>query len=433
MTAVSTRSRSSPLLWIGLAVIAALTVLLAFAGRDDPSIGGVADPEGTGRQGLGALRLLIEESGGTVELDVGTPAATIDVAVLATRAYEDFLAEVEGRESRTEENFGPVLEWVEGGGTLVTSVDVPGGPLSGTARFDDDTARVGRGECTVGFVEGVERIRPLDYLAVLVEDGDRSCFGTDDQAILVVRDVGAGRIVRLASMGPFFNRALDDDDNAALAARVLGLGDGRSVAFLGGPEQGIGRFDGPVNDDGEPVGAGDDRLLDLVPRRVVAMIVGLAAAFLLYALARGRRLGSPVVEPLPIELPSSSYVEALGRLYLRAEDPRQRTAALLRKDFRTTSARRIGMSASAPTDELARALALTSGETVESLYGLLDGRQPQTGEALIGLARRLNEERNRMERGGDYRRVVGRPPATAAEPPTTTRPTEPTTTTASPP
>lgn len=407
MTAVTaSSSRPSPVLWIGLVAVAAVTVAIAFAGRDDPSIGGVADPEGTGRQGLGALRLLVEESGGAVSLDVAVPTASTDTAILATRAYEDFLAEIEGRESRTEANLRPVLDWVEAGGTLVTSVDVSGGPLASTRLFTDESAIVDRGVCTSDRFAGVAEIRPLEYLAVTVEPGDTSCFGNASEAIVVVRDVGDGRIIRLATMGMFFNRALDDVDNAALAARALELGDGRSVAFLSGPGVGIGSaFDGPVNEDGEPVGAGDAGLLDLVPARVVAMIVGLAGAFLLYALARGRRLGSPVIEPLPIELPSSSYVEALGRLYMRADRPRARSAGILRRDFRTAAARRIGMPATASTDDLARTLSLTSGADVGSVEALLDGGDPQSADELVDLARGLAEQRNRMERGIDYRLV----------------------------
>ena len=414
MTAVTASpARPSPVLWVGLVALAAITVAIAFAGRDDPSIGGVADPEGTGRQGLGALRLLIEESGGTVVLDASSPTASTDSAVLATRAYEDFLAEIEGRESRTEDNLRPVLDWVEAGGTLVTSVDVPGGPLASTRLFTDEDAVVDRGVCTSDLFDGVAEIRPLDYLAITVEPGDTSCFGSASQAVVVVREVGDGRIIRLATMGMFFNRALDDVDNAALAARALGLGDGRRVAFLSGPGVGVGSaFDGPVNEDGEPVGAGDSGLLDLVPTRVLAMVVGLAGAFLLYALARGRRLGSPVVEPLPVELPSSSYVEALGRLYTRADRPRARSAGILRHDFRTAAARRIGMSVEASTDELARTLSLTTGLDPEAVRRLLDGPAPASDDELIELARGLAELRNRMERGVDYR-LVGATPGPA--------------------
>jgi hypothetical protein len=62
------------------------------------------------------------------------------------------------------------------------------------------------------------------------------------------------------------------------------------------------------------------------------------------------------------------------------------------------------MPVTAPTEDLARALSLTSDQDPDALYGLLDGREPQTADALVDLARRLNAERNRMERGGDYGR-----------------------------
>ena len=409
MTSVSAPGRTSPVLWIGLAVVAGIIFLIAFATREQPELGGFADPEGTGPEGLRALRLMVEESGGSAETDVAFPDSDADVALLATRAYDDFFAAVEGRESEAVERIAPVLDWVEAGGTLISSVDVEGGPRAGTRFFDE--ADSPRGTCSIDRLDGVETIRPLEHLRVELEPGDEGCFGDGEQAVVVRRTLGSGEIVRLGTMAVFFNRALDDADNGALAARLMRLGDERSVVFLSGPvgAGGTSPIDGPVNDEGVPVGAGDEGVFDLIPARVIALIVGLAGAVLIYALARGRRLGSPVVEPLPIELPSSSFVEALGRLYGRAEAPRSRTARILRDDFRHEAARRLGMPAEQPTEDLARALSLTSGEPADRLYGLLDGREPQSSDALVDLAGRLSEHRDRLT-GADYgarRRMTG--------------------------
>ncbi len=397
MTAVRDQQSSRVLLWAGLGLLAAVVVFLAFAGQDDPTLGGPGDPIGTGPDGLGALRTLIEEAGGTPVLGVGTPDPSDEVAVLATAAYIDLFAEFEDREDRTIENYEPVLEWVRGGGTLVAGVDVPGGPEpSGDVVDRDDT--VGRSVCDVVDLEGVTEIRPLEHRPVAVKSGDRSCFGDGETAVLVVRDLGRGQIARLASIGVFSNRALDDADNAALAARLFDLGPGRVVAFLSGPA-GSAATTGPVNEEGEPVGAGDSGLFELVPDRVLAMMAGLASAAFIYALARGRRLGSPVDETTPIELPSSSFVEAVGRLYARSADPRGHSSRILRSDFRSTAARRLGMPPDSSADVIAGALGGAADERA-SLIRLLDDAPPSTDDDLVDLAGELADRRFRVERGG---------------------------------
>lgn len=392
------RSGASPVLWIGLLVMAAAVVAIAFAGQDSSNIGGYADPRGTGPNGLLGLNLFIEEGGGRTELDVGNPDADIDVAILSTAVYDDVFAAVTGEDDQTDDNYAPLLEWVEAGGTLITGVDIPEGPQGGTSFVDDDDVRVERGLCTLDVLSALTEVRPLAHSPVVAEVNDESCFGQSGEAVVVLRRRGQGQIVRLASMGLFFNRALDDADNGALAARLLRINDEPTVGFLSGPPATGPGGGGPVDGDGNPVGAGEDTLFDLVPTRVVAMLVGLAGAFLVYAFARGRRLGSPILEPIPIELPSSTYVDAIGRLYGRAENATQRSAAILRTDLRNDLARRVGMSADAAATDLASALG--SGDGRSAVVEMLDGRPPATDAEFIALATTLNTTRERIDRGG---------------------------------
>lgn len=395
----ATRSSASPGLWIGLLVMAAAVVAIAFAGQDESAIGGFADPNGTGPEGLLGLAIFIEEAGGTVDLEVDNPTSDVDVAVLATPAYDDVFAAITGEEDRTDDNYAPILAWVDAGGTLITSVDVPGGPLGATSFVDDDDLRVERGLCTMDVLAGLQEVRPLAHVPVAAEPTDDSCFGQGGEAIVVARRHGAGQIVRLASFGLFFNRALDDADNAALAARLIQLDSGPTVGFLRGPPLGgFGGTQGPVDDEGNPVGAGDDGVFDLVPTKVIAMLVGLAGAFLLYALSRGRRLGSPILEPIPIELPSSSYVDAVGRMYGRTEHATQRSGQILQSDLRTDLARRVGMSSDATANDLAGALG--SAHDKRAIAEILDGSAPATDAELVALAAVLNETRFRVDRGG---------------------------------
>jgi hypothetical protein len=393
------RSSASPTLWIGLLLVGAAVVAIAFAGQDDAAIGGFADPNGTGPEGLLAFNLFVQESGGSTELDVNNPGPDIDVALLATPAYIDVFSAVTGEEDRTEQNYAPLLAWVEAGGLLITSVDVPGGPVGGTSFVDDDELLVPRGLCTLDSLAALSEVRPLSHLPGETQPSDDSCFGTQGEAVIVSRQRGNGRIIRVASMGLFFNRALDDADNAAVAARLIRIDQEPRVGFLVGPPADvIGFGGGPVDDDGNPVGAGDESLLDLVPSKVIALLVGLGGAFLLYALSRGRRLGTPVLEPVPIELPSSTYTEAVGRLYARTENSAQRSAAILRADLRTDLARRVGMSSEASAPDLAGALG--SAADNGALIQLLDGPAPANDSEFVDLAAALSTTRDRVDRGG---------------------------------
>ena len=154
----------------------------------------------------------------------------------------------------------------------------------------------------------------------------------------------------------------------------------------------------PLDDDGNPVGAGTQTLWQLIETRVKVLFAGLAIAALIYVLAVGRRIGSPVEEPVPIELPSSSYVEAVGRLYARTPQSRVRSSQILRNDLRADLARRVGMRADSTAFDLATAVSGAAGR--EELLRVLDGPPPQTDDEFVALSRELIEIRERVDRGG---------------------------------
>jgi len=393
-TAPRSASSSGLLMLFGVTVVATM-LFVAFAGQDDTEIGGFADADGTGREGLLALRLLAEESGGTFDPTVSFPGPEHDVVFLPAPLYDDFLAEFDGSEDNTEENHQPILKWVDTGGVLITAVDVPEAP-QGAVAFQDDERAIERGVCSIDVLTDVTTLRVLSHTPIESRAGDETCFPTDQGFTVVARERGRGIIYRVATPELFFNRSLDDEDNAAFTARLMSLGAGRNIGLLTGPEA-TGFGDGvPLDDDGNPIGLGDDNLIDLVPDNVWAMLLGLAGAALIYALARGHRLGSPVEETLPIELPSSHYVEAVGRLYRAVEDPRGTTADVLRTDFRAVSSRKVGLNAATSSADLSRALAISSDLEAAELVNLLDGPTPSDDDALVALAADLAQQRSRL-------------------------------------
>lgn len=450
MTAALPRQNASPVLWIGLLAVGAFVVLFALATRGDPNIGGYADPDGVGPNGLLAARLFVEEAGGDTQRNVGLPTEDIDVAILAAPEFSSEPLPPFGLDDTGVLSWQPLLDWVRNGGILITTYDVAGGP-TGTSTFVDGQLGellVAPGECTEPGLQGLGEVRPLDYIAVEVDPSDTSCFGTSENSLIVIDRKGDGQLIRVANMELFFNRSLDKADNAALFARLTQLDREPTVGFVpeppvwfvldggadgaegldvdsdefdelfgdtpplelddeGNPMPFQGAFpgggsgfggDGPVDDEGNPVGAGDQTLLDLVDASVLALVAGLTGAAILFALTVGRRHGSPISEPIPIELPSSSYVEATGRLYGKTEDARARSATILRNDLRTDLARRVGMSSESTASDIAKAL--VAADQQGALVNMLDGPLPATDDEFVALATQLIETRDRVERSG---------------------------------
>ena len=105
-----------------LFVVVALVIAIAFLGQDEQSVGGPGDPDGTGPDGLLALRLLVEETGGTTIRNLGLPTDEVDVAILAFPPtppinFQDPEAEI------PEPNWEPLLNWVDRGGCLLYTSD----------------------------------------------------------------------------------------------------------------------------------------------------------------------------------------------------------------------------------------------------------------------------------------------------------------------
>ena len=102
----------------------------------------------------------------------------------------------------------------------------------------------------------------------------------------------------------------------------------------------------------------------------------LVVAFVLLALWRARRLGRPVAEPQPVQLPGAELVVAVGNLLQRAKG-RGQAAGLLTDDLRRSLAERLGLPPSAPADQVADAVAAVLKK------GVL-GRQPPRALVVLG-------------------------------------------------
>ena len=112
------------------------------------------------------------------------------------------------------------------------------------------------------------------------------------------------------------------------------------------------------------------------------------------ALWRARRLGRPVLEPQPVQLPASDLVVAVGDLMQRAKG-RDQAATVLRDDLRRTLAERLGLPPATPAEVVADAVAATSpsGRRADDVLAVLTGPAPVGEDGLVLLAQQVESIR----------------------------------------
>lgn len=202
--------------------------------------------------------------------------------------------------------------------------------------------------------------------------------GPSGAVVVLPGEDAAPETVVLGSARALSNGKVLDDAHAALALRALG-----PTEHLLWYVPGISDLDA-TDPSGEHVAD---------PGRGVPQWLGpagwlLAAAVIAFALARGRRLGRLVVEPLPVVVRASETTEARGRLYHRAAD-RPFAAQVLRGGSRTRLADRLGLPRSTPVVSLVDAVARASGVPRSDVERLLDGPDPTTDRDLLLLSQGL--------------------------------------------
>jgi len=329
--------------------------------QGSPNDGPPLDPRSDAPDGTSALVSLLEGLGADVELSVGLPDSTDDVAlVLADDLDEEQTAEIAG--------------WVRAGGTLVVTDPessltpevsaLP--PLSGDA--------LSRGICTIGSLADVDEIDGGIAVRYNTEGSDSSCVGSRDFAFVVARSAGAGDVVSVGGADFATNERLDHDDNAVLAAALLAPREGTTVRFVEAPL---------------PAGGGDKSLGDLVSDGVWRLGWELAIAFLLYAAWRAVRLGRPVPESQPVEIAGSELVGAAGRLLERGRAPGP-AAEVLRSRLRRALGARFGVPPSAPPATLAQVVAARTSVD-PALIDAAVGDQPVTSDdELVAVAQAVS-------------------------------------------
>lgn len=352
--------RLLPLALLAAGVLA--VVLLTGPGGDGPPL----DPASAGPGGTKALIDVLGELG--TDVRVASEVQASDTAALLLADDLDDTARA------------TLQDWVEEGGTLV--VTDPGSPLSppvaGPAGIGPLETSIPR-RCSLPVLEDVERVAtPGGAVYTTPAPGTpdtTACFPRGEGHWLIATAVGRGAVVALGGAGVFTNAALGDADNGVLAAALLATGD-EPVVVLEPPVPGEGR-------------AG---LSDLVPLPVRLTVLQLGLAFAVVVAWRARRLGRPVSEPQPVQVPGSELVTAVGNL-LQHTSARGQAARLLRAELRRELAERLGLPADSGADAIAGAAARRTGRPAAELTALLDGPDPADEAGLVALASRLEATR----------------------------------------
>ena len=162
-----------------------------------------------------------------------------------------------------------------------------------------------------------------------------------DTALLTSERVGQGEIFFLADASPIENNYLGRADNAAFALGLAG-NSGRPVGFAEGTH-----------------GYGEARGLSAIPTPWKVALVIFAAAAVVLAWSRSRRLGPPDRPSRDLPPPRAEYVRALAVSLERARDPGTALAPL-QQWARLHIARRAHLRSDASPEEIDRA-AITLG------------------------------------------------------------------------
>ena len=371
---------------VGLGIV--LVVLLALSGQRPTQ---PLDPQGPGPEGAMALAEVLRDQGVEVEvvrsisaLEAAAPDRSTTVLMSDPTTLGHGAAERLGRATLTAGR----LVVVGGSNDQLDAVGVP------ASSFTVDAGELpARCDSTVARDDDVASESQLRYLAdegvpatacFLIPEGDRTGGdplpeGSSGAAMLELPATAEHAATVLVGFGSAWtNQEITQESNAGLAVRALG-----STPRLVWYQPGRGDLTAP--------GVGETRAVaDVWPVWTAPAIALVGVAVVLLALARGRRLGRLVREPLPVVVRAVETTESRGRLYRKAGD-RDRAAAVLRAGTRDRLARRLAVAPGAAPVALVHAVASTTGRPVEEVGMTLFGPTPADDPSLIRLAQQLTD------------------------------------------
>lgn len=372
----------------GWAVVVVLVLVGVFVatqvGVQMPSQRGSLDPESVGDSGAMALARILDERGVEIEvvrsrtkvaaaLDDDTTLVMANPYTLTDEGLEDVLAPADR------------VVFLSAGTRLLNLLGIGD-------NAPPDSSPVAA-ECDAPEFAEVGTIRP-DRLFAPADDV-QGCFGgepAEAAAVLIDDRDGRTRIV-VESARLLSNAYLAEDGNAALGIALIGQTD-HVVWYV------------PSFADTDIESSTPDTLGSLTPEWVTPAILLLILAGLSAAVWRGQRFGPLVAETLPVTVRASETMHGRARLTAKAADA-QHAAEAIRDGSRRRLARRLGLAATASTEEIADAASDRLRIPRGSLHQLLGGPLPRDDASLVDLARRLDELESSVDRASGERSAPG--------------------------
>lgn len=384
------RTRGAVVWTLGL-VLGGVVIALAAGG---PAPDEYLHPDGTGQSGTRALVEVLKDQGVDVEV-VGTAdeaveatgdgadgsGATVVVGntdLLTSTAAQRLLAGTVGADRVVFLDGAPrVLRRLD----LGLDVDLAAGAEPGAAdcgvrwvRADDELTRVAWvlvPSGSDGLPDGAQACYPF------AADGPDGEEGAEPVGWSAVDLPGSGLRAPVTVVGfpdAATNRFVTEADHAGLVVRLLG-GSPRLVWYHPTADD---LTENPAPEDEQPVW----------PAWLTPALVVVALAVVVFAFARGRRLGRLVPEPLPVVVRATETTESRAELYRVAGD-RGRAAEVLRRATAARLAARLGLSPGSPHAAVVAAVADATGHTPAEVDALLRAGAPPDEAALVTLAQQL--------------------------------------------
>lgn len=366
--------------WLGPALAVGVIVLAGLLTLQPPDTGTPYDPESSGAVGLRAMVDVLDELDVDVtvhdDLDAAAQADTVLVPPLGWP--QEAVYELARQGPRVVAQVPPSRE----------AIPSPLG-VGGVGLVDLEP------QCDL--LADVRALRTSQWPGYQPEPGTEvreRCIIRGAAAWLHRVELGAGELVSLSTMAPLVNERLVDSDAALAGVRLLApTGDERVVVLTA------------------PPGTPPPTLFDIIdPRWFDAAWLTLAVLAAL-ALARGRRLGRPVDEQLPVRVPSGELARAIGDLRHRAGHD-ARAAEELRARTLDHCRRRLGMPSTADSHATLEELRAHGVDVPPGVAAALTGPLPADADRLVATARGLAELRATLQQHIADRAAAAAPNAT---------------------
>lgn len=371
--------RNSVGIWIGVGVLVAVGVAVLLITPDE----GLSpfDAESSKPDGYRGIALLLADVGvevRTAEID----ADSGEEPVMSGGSGYGIVVPVEEYLGAAARN--ALEDAARSGATVVVSGTEGFLAISDSALTRSQAAPVPRGFCDIAALESLESIDDIDGFSLGAAGAAQVCFESGLGPLVTSRAVGDGTIVELASPYLWANSRLQPDKEDGGQALDNGP---MAVALLGGLDTVTFIVPTPPPDF---LGDGSRSPIELMPLPVKMALLQAIGAFVIYAMWKGRRLGRPVSEEMPVEIAGSELTEAVGGLLRRSGSPGS-AAEVLRCETHRELSRSLGVPLGGDPAALVSAVAARSGRDPGALHALLFGGAISTTEDLISLSRSLDE------------------------------------------